>query len=60
LGLDLTHITLESSADDVGVYNTQSQINKKAENIGYFPIYSSKDCIVEETKEILKNIYKNL
>ena len=40
-----------------GIKDNYYSINKKAQNIGYFPNYSSKDCIIDETKEILKNIY---
>jgi nucleoside-diphosphate-sugar epimerase len=40
-----------------GVKDNYYSINKKAENIGYIPTFSSKDCIVGETKEIFKNVY---
>lgn len=39
-----------------GVKDNYYSINKKAENIGYIPEFSSMDCIIGETKELLKNI----
>jgi nucleoside-diphosphate-sugar epimerase len=39
-----------------GIKDNYYSINKKAENIGYIPEFSAMDCIVGETKELLKNI----
>ena len=40
-----------------GIKNNYYSVNRKAEKIGYIPRYSSKDCIADETREILKNTY---
>ena len=40
-----------------GMKDNYYSINKKAESIGYVPRHSAKDCIIDEAKEILKNIY---
>lgn len=39
-----------------GIKDNYYSMNKKAEDIGYVPHYSSEDCIIDETKEILKSI----
>ena len=44
--------SLEESV--TGRKNNYYSINKKAANIGYFPQYRAKDCILNEIKEILK------
>ena len=43
--------------NSTGIKDNYFSNNQKARNIGYVPKYSSKDCIIGETKEILKNIY---
>ena len=41
-----------------GIKDNYYSINKKAQNIGYKPIYTSMDCIVEQSKAILGEIFR--
>jgi nucleoside-diphosphate-sugar epimerase len=38
-----------------GIKDNYYSINKKAENIGYVPEYSAMDCVISESKELLKH-----
>lgn len=38
-----------------GIKDNYYSINKKAENIGYIPEFSSMDCVISEAKELLKS-----
>jgi NAD dependent epimerase/dehydratase family. len=38
-----------------GIKDNYYSINKKAENIGYIPEFSAMDCVIGETKELLKS-----
>ena len=39
-----------------GIKDNYYSINKKAENIGYIPEFSSMDCVISEAKELLKSV----
>lgn len=38
-----------------GIKDNYYSINKKAENIGFIPEFSAMDCVISESKELLKN-----
>jgi len=40
-----------------GIKDNYYSINKKAKKVGYKPVYSSMDCIVEQSKAILDEIF---